>query len=123
MISSIEKADVNAANKNNNKKMNKKNAPNGILSNTAGKTTNNSPGPSVGSKLKEKTAGKMASPANNEIIMFIMTTVKADLGKSSFLGKYELYVTITETPTLIAKKDCPKANKIVCEFRFEKFGC
>src|SRR5699024_10056861 len=113
MISSIEKADVNAANKNNNKKMNRKNAPNGILSNTAGRTTNNRPGPSVGSKLKEKTAGKIASPANSEMAMFIETTVKADFGKSSFLDKYELYVTMTETPTLMAKKDCPNANNMV----------
>ena len=87
MISSIEKADVNAANKNNAKKMNKNNAPNGILSNTAGKTTKSSPGPSVGSKLKEKTAGKIASPANKEMIIFIVTTEKADLGKSSSLAK------------------------------------
>ena len=87
MISSIEKADVNAANKNSNKKTNRKNAPNGILSNTAGKTTNNNPGPSVGSKLKEKTAGKMASPANIEMIIFIETTEKADFGKSSFLAR------------------------------------
>src|SRR5690625_1206075 len=50
IISNIENAEVKVANKNNNKKISKKNAPNGILLNTAGSTTNKSPGPSVGDR-------------------------------------------------------------------------
>src|SRR5690625_6647232 len=115
MISNIENAEVKVANKNNNKKISKKNAPNGILLNTAGSTTNKSPGPSVGSKPKEKTAGKIANPAKREMIIFIVTIVKADLVRSSFLDKEELYVTITETPTLIEKNECTKAKKKVRE--------
>src|SRR5690625_441803 len=87
IISNIENAEVKVANKNNNKKISKKNAPNGILLNTAGSTTNKSPGPSVGSKPKEKTAGKIANPAKREMIIFIVTIVKADLVRSSFLDK------------------------------------
>src|SRR5699024_1578398 len=45
MISTIEKADVNVANKNNTKNTNKKKLPKGIWLNTAGRTTNNKPGP------------------------------------------------------------------------------
>src|SRR5699024_3527662 len=64
----------------------------------------------------------MAKPAKMDIKIFIETIVNADLDKSSFLDRYELYVTMTETPTLIEKKDCPKANRIVFELRFEKSG-
>src|SRR5699024_5636676 len=179
MISTIEKADVNVANKNNTKNTNKKKLPKGIWLNTAGRTTNNKPGPSVGSKPNWKkagnmarpariqilrvtntsaktknknklpkrlrqntarkktnnnpgptvgtkpnanTAGNMANPAKIYIMIFMDTTVNADFDKSSFLDKDELYVTITETPTLMEKKDCPKANRIVSEFRPEKSG-
>src|SRR5699024_9386510 len=102
------------------KNTNKKKLPKGIWLNTAGRTTNNKPGPSVGSKPNANTAGNMASPAKIDITIFMDTIVSADFDKSSFLDKYELYVTITETPTLMEKKDCPKANRIVSEFRPEK---
>ena len=58
IISNIEKAEVNVANKNNAKNPNKKTSPKIIWSNTAGNTTNNKPGPSAGSKPSEKTAGR-----------------------------------------------------------------
>src|SRR5699024_5823084 len=90
IISNMENADVKVANKNNNKKISKKAAPKGILSKTAGRTTNNKPGPSVGSNPNANTAGKIANPANNEIKIFIITMVNADLGKSSCFDKYEL---------------------------------
>ena len=90
IISNIENADVKVANKNNNKNTIKKITPNGIWSKTAGRTMNNNPGPSVGSKPNEKTAGKIANPAKIEIKTFINTIVVADFGKSSFFDKYEL---------------------------------
>src|SRR5699024_480374 len=87
IISNIEKAEVSVANKNNNKNKSKKNAPNGNRLKTAGNTTNSKPGPASGSKPKANTAGKIASPARNEIKIFIVTIVKADFGKSSCLDK------------------------------------
>src|SRR5699024_7239870 len=87
IISNIENAEVNVANKNNNRNTNKKNAPNGILSNTAGRTTNNNPGPSAGSKTNENTDGNIERPAKSDMKIFIITIVNADLGKSSFLDK------------------------------------
>src|SRR5690625_3607196 len=122
IISNNENAEVSVANKNNNKKMSKNPAPKGILSNTAGKTTNSKPGPSSGSKPKAKTAGNMASPASNEINKFIMTIVDADFDKSFCFDKYELYVTMTDTPTLIEKKDCQSAYRTVSDVNLEKSG-
>src|SRR6478609_2745804 len=76
---------------------------------------NKRPGPSVGFTPIEKTAGKIASPASKEIKI-------ADFGKFCCLDRYELYVTITETPTLSEKNACPMANKMVWDVSFEKSG-
>src|SRR5699024_3748256 len=72
------KDDVNVANKNSSKNKLKNNDPNGNSANAAGKTINNKPVPSAGSKPKANTTGKIAKPANNETKMFIVTTVPAE---------------------------------------------
>ena len=83
---------------------------------------NKRPGPSVGFTPIEKTAGKMASPASKEIKIFNAEIEIADFGKFCCLDRYELYVTITETPTLREKNACPIANKMVWDVSFEKSG-
>src|SRR4051794_19869777 len=76
-ISSNEKADVRVANRNRTRKISKKMLPNAICSNTEGKTINSNPGPAVGSKPNENTAGKIAKPANKDINKFIATIENA----------------------------------------------
>src|SRR5699024_3826334 len=68
----------------------------------------------------EKTAGKIASPANNATTTFIITTTKAELTKFSSFETYELYVTRLLNPTLNRKKDCPKAIKMDVACKLEK---
>lgn len=87
IISSIEKADVKVANKNNNKNAIKKIVPNGIWLNTVGSTLNNNTGPASGAKPKENTAGKIANPAKNATNKLRTTIETADCGKFSFLDK------------------------------------
>src|SRR5699024_11334257 len=65
------KDDVNVANKNSNKNKLKNNDPNGNSANAAGKTINNKPGHSAGSKPKENTTGKIAKTANKQTKMYI----------------------------------------------------
>ena len=57
-ISSIEIAEVKVAKKNKIKNIIKKNCPNGIFANTAGRTMNNKPGPSVGLTPTRRSPGK-----------------------------------------------------------------
>src|SRR5699024_12595372 len=90
IFSNIQKSELNVENKNNNTNKSKYNPPNGICLNTAVNTTKTRPGPASGSKPKPNTAGKIASPARNEIKIFIVTIVKANFGKSSCLDKEEL---------------------------------
>lgn len=48
-------------------KHNEENCPNGIFANTAGRTINSNPGPSVGLTPNAKIAGKIANPASTVI--------------------------------------------------------
>src|SRR5699024_61690 len=105
-------AEVKAANKNKIKKIVKKNITKSICPKAAGKAINKKPGPTSGSMPIEKTAGKIASPANNATTTFIITTTKAELTKFSSFETYEPYVTWLLNPTLNRKKDCPKAIKM-----------
>ena len=118
----MEIADVNVAKKNKTKNIMKKNCPNGIFANTAGSTINSSPGPSVGLTPNAKIAGKIANPASTVIKTVKLTIDVADFAKCSSFFKYELYVTITEAPTVSEKKDCPIAYKTVSAVSFEKSG-
>src|SRR5699024_4690431 len=120
MTSTHVKAKDKAANKNKIKKIVKKNIPKGICLKAAGKAINNNPGPTSGSMPIEKTAGKIASPANNATTTFIITTTKAELTKFSSFETYELYVTWLLNPTLNRKKDCPKAIKMDVACKLEK---
>src|SRR5699024_10330700 len=87
IIPHMQKAAVSVTNKNKKNNKSKKNAPNDTGLKTAGHTTKRRPGPASGSRPKANTAGKIASPARNEIKIFIVTIVKADFGKSSCLDK------------------------------------
>src|SRR5699024_7545367 len=122
IISNIENADVKAANKKTIKKAAKKNIPNGIWLKIVGSTLNKRTGPASGARPNEKTAGKIASPDNRTTITFIPTIDSAERGKLCCFGKYELYVIMTDTPTLNVKNDCPIAFKIVFDVIFEKSG-
>src|SRR3954468_15295756 len=66
IISNKLKEEVSVAKRNKIKNKLKNSSPNGNWANTVGKTIKRRPGPSVGSRLKEKTTGKIASPANSE---------------------------------------------------------
>src|SRR5699024_8693656 len=105
-------AEVKAANKNKIKKIVNKNIPKDICPKAAGKAINNNLGPTSDTMPIKKTAGKIASPANNATTTFIITTTKAELTKFSSFETYELYVTWLLNPTLNRKKDCPKAIKM-----------
>lgn len=72
-ISSIEKPEVNAANKNNIKNPTKNILPSGTLLKTLGRTENSSEGPSAGLRLKVNTPGKIESPASSITSKFIRT--------------------------------------------------
>src|SRR5699024_5034292 len=87
IISNILNDEVKIANRNNSKNKLKKTSPNGICAKAAGKTTNNKPGRSAGSNRKEKTTGKMASPARNETKRFMYDKDRADGGKLTSLCK------------------------------------
>lgn len=102
-ISSNEIADVIVANNNKMKKIIKKKLPNGICSKTAGKMTKTSPGPWSGSKPNANTAGKMTSPASNEMKMFIAATFTPVPPMFSFLPRYDAYVIMIDIPTLNVK--------------------
>src|SRR5690625_4703211 len=101
--------DVMVANKNRSKNSVRNNEPKAIWLNTVGRTTNNNPGPSVGSSPKANTTGNIANPASKDTRIFNDTTLVAVDGIFSFLLRYELYVTIQEKPTAREKKDCPSA--------------
>src|SRR5699024_10846916 len=122
IISNIENADVKAANKKTIKKAAKKNIPNGIWLKIVGSTINKRTGAASGARPNEKTAGKIASPDNRTTITFIPTIDSAERGKLCCFGKYELYVIMTDTPTLNVKNDCLIAFKIVFDVIFEKSG-
>src|SRR5699024_1287425 len=98
-------AEVKAANKNKIKKIVKKNIPNGICPKAAAKAINNRPWPTSGSMPIEKTAGKIASPANNATTSLIISTTKAELTKLSSFETDVLYVTWLLNPTPSRKKD------------------
>lgn len=114
--------DVNVAKNSKIKNKAKKNDPNGISPNAAGKTINNNPGPSVGSNPNAKTTGKIAKPAKKEVKIFNPTTDPADDVKLTSRFKYELYVTIHENPTESEKNDCPKAKRTDSPVMLEKSG-
>ena len=86
-ISNIEIEDVNVAKSIKMKKTIINIFPNGICSKIAGNTTKIKPGPSAGDCPSAKTAGKITSPANIEIIMFNNDTFNADCPRRSSRGK------------------------------------
>ena len=65
----------------------KKNCPNGIFANTAGRTINSNPGPSVGLTPNAKIAGKIANPASTVIKTVKLTIDVADFAKCSSFFK------------------------------------
>ena len=81
IISNIEKADVNAANRNIIRKATKNNIPNGNWLKIVGRTLKSSTGPASGERPNENTAGKIAKPAKSTMAIFIPTMDNADLGK------------------------------------------
>ena len=68
-----------AAKKTRMKKIREKIVPRGMLSNTAGRVMNMSPGPSPGAKPKANTAGRMANPA-----MMATSESREGISKASF---------------------------------------
>ena len=87
MISSIEKAEVSVANKNRTINTSRNRLPNGMCSNTEGSMINSRPGPAVGSNPREKTAGKIASPANKETSRLSPTMEPAERTRFSCLPR------------------------------------
>ena len=69
--------DIVAAIAANPKKIIDKILPPGIFANINGTVLNNNPGPSVGASPKEKTAGKIASPASNDTPVSAIATFPA----------------------------------------------
>src|SRR5699024_9348254 len=101
--------DVNVANKNNNKKIDKNACPNSNCAKAAGNTINKSSVPSVRSNPNATTPRKIAGPASRDTKIFLVTTLSAEVVTLTSFSKSELYVPIHESPTAREKKDCPNA--------------
>ncbi len=64
----------------------------------------------------------MASPANSVTSTFIITMEPAEPGRFWVFGRYELYVTMTETPSVNVKNACPKAYRMDSGVKSSKCG-
>src|SRR5690625_6398484 len=88
IISNKLKDDVMVANKNRCKNSVRNNEPKAIWLNTVGRTTNNNPGPSVGSSPKANTTGNISYQANKDSRIFNYTKLISVDGIYSFLLNY-----------------------------------
>ena len=114
--------DVIAATDNKRKKNTPKKYPPGMPENATGSTWKISPGPASGSRLPEKTTGKITKPAKIATRVSAKTIMKAEENMLVSSGRKEPYVVITAIATPIEKKAWASAARQTCGVILLKSG-
>ncbi len=103
-ISLIDIVEVSDARVSSKKKSADHTTPPGRLWNIAGRTSNTSVGPAWGEKPKEKTAGKIITPARSATKVSSTAVVIAVFPSLVLSPKYDAYVVMQPSPRLREKK-------------------